>query len=330
MRQPVRGAALAAGLLVLPLAGAMPARAAPGELKAAPCSMPLDNEPQDIVEAIEASGQDDHIFAFVLAPSTDYCTPTWDGKADQEVATDTAVKAKADAVRAAGGTLSAPFGGYNGIEPPAACPDATALADADQQLIDTYQLTPIDLDIEGDDLGDAPGETNRFDAIKLLRERDPDLHVTLTLPLTGVGLTEAGTAEIQRAADVGAEIDLFQLVDFDYGGPGEDMANSATSVAEAFHAQLRELHPELDDATACARTGLILMNEHTDQPSELFTQDTFRALLDHAQQKQIGRLSSWSLNRDRACTQPGGWVDGGCSSVEQQPYDFAKIIAEYQ
>jgi chitinase len=39
------------------------------------------------------------------------------------------------------------------------------------------------------------------------------------------------------------------------------------------------------------------------------------------------RLSFWSLNRDRACTGATGWVDGKCSSVSQQPYDFARIIA---
>lgn len=329
-KKPIRWAALAAGLLMLPIAGAMTAQAAPGELKAAPYYMPLDNEPQDIAEAIQASGQKDYIFAFALAPSTDSCTPTWDGKVGQEIATDTAVEAKADAVRAAGGNISVSFGGYNGIELATACADATALADAYQQVIDKYELTHIDLDIEGDDLGDVAGETKRFEAIKTLKERNPDLHVTLTLPMTTVGLNEAGKAEIQRAKDMGAEIDLFKIMDFDYGGPGQDMANSAISVAEAFHKQLRELHPEFDDAAAYARTGVILMNGHTDQPSELFTPDTFRALLDYAEQKQIGRLSYWALNRDRVCTQPGGWADGKCSSVEQQPYEFTKIIAEFQ
>ncbi|MCA1187943.1 MULTISPECIES: chitinase [unclassified Saccharopolyspora] len=332
----IRMAALAAGLLVLPFTGAAaaathaPAPAAAGDLRAAPYYMPLDNDPQDIAEAIESSGQRDYIFAFVLAPDEGSCTPTWDGKADQEVATDTAVQAKADAVRAAGGDLSVSFGGYNGIELGAACADSAALADAYQQVIDKYELTHIDLDVEGDDLGDVAGETKRFEAIKTLKERNPELHVTLTLPMTTVGLNEAGKAEIQRAKDIGAEIDLFKIMDFDYGGPGDDMANSAISVAEAFHGQLRELHPEYDDAAAYARTGVILMNGHTDQPSELFTPDTFRALLDYANEHQIGRFSYWALNRDRVCTEEGGWADGKCSSIEQAPYEFTKILAEYQ
>ncbi|MFR9727945.1 chitinase [Saccharopolyspora sp. MS10] len=326
----IKWAALAAGLLVLPFTGSPAAQAAPGELRSAPYYMPLDNDPQDIAEAIEASGQKDFVFAFVLAPAEGDCTPTWDGKADQEVANDTAVRAKADAVRAAGGDISVSFGGYNGIDLGAACADAGALTEAYQQVIDEYGLTHIDLDVEGDDLGDVAGETKRFEAIKALKEANPDLHVTLTLPVTTVGLNDAGKAEIQRAKDIGAEIDLFKIMDFDYGGPGQDMANSAISVAEAAHDQLRELHPELDDAAVYARTGVILMNGHTDQPSELFTQDTFRALLDYAKQHEIGRFSYWSLNRDRVCTEEGGWADGKCSSVEQEPYEFTKIVAEYQ
>lgn len=339
--RPLRWAALAAGLLALPPAGgpaaaaapappAAPAPAAPGELRAAPYYMPLDSAPQDIGEAIRASGQKDFIFAFVLAPADGNCTPTWDGKPGQEVATDTAVKAKADAVRQAGGQISVSFGGYNGTELGKACKDAGALADAYQQVIDKYGLTHIDLDIEGDDLGDVPGETKRFEAVKTLKQRNPNLHVTLTMPMTSVGLNDAGKAEIRRAADAGAEIDLFKIMDFDYGGPGQDMANSAVNVAEAFHKQLRQLHPELDDKAAYGRTGVILMNGHTDQPSELYTQDTFRKLLDYAEQRQIGRLSYWSLNRDRVCTEPVGWADGKCSSVQQQPYEFTKILSAFQ
>lgn len=54
-------------------------------IRAAPYYMPLDNDPQDIAEAIKASGVKQFIFAFVLAPSGGGCTPTWDGKASQKV-----------------------------------------------------------------------------------------------------------------------------------------------------------------------------------------------------------------------------------------------------
>src|SRR6266536_6357021 len=80
-------------LLLLPGLPGTPAEAA-GNLTAAPYYMPLDNDPQDIGDAITASGQKSFILAFVLAPNGGGCTPTWDGNAQQPVSGDTAVAAK--------------------------------------------------------------------------------------------------------------------------------------------------------------------------------------------------------------------------------------------
>lgn len=281
--RPIRCAAAAAALVALPFAGVPAANAASGDLHAAPYYMPLDNDPQPISDIVQNSGQKDLILAFVLAPDGGGCTPTWDGQAGQPVSSDTAVTEKVDAVRQAGGDVSVSFGGYNGTELAAACSDSASLASAYQQVIDKYGLAHIDFDIEGDDLGDATTETRRFQAIKTLQQNNPGLEVSLTLPVTTVGLNDAGKAEIQRASDIGADIDLFQIMDFDYGGPGDDMANSAISVAEDFHTQLLDLHPAFDDAQAYAHSGVIAMNGHTDQPSELFTQETFTKLLDYGQ-----------------------------------------------
>ncbi|WP_158890720.1 chitinase [Amycolatopsis anabasis] len=321
---------LGTGLVPAGPAAAQEPSPAAGSLRAAPYYMPLDNKPQDLGEAIAASGQKSYIFAFVLAPDGGGCTPVWDGKATQPVRTDTAVAAKVDQVRRAGGDLSVSFGGYNGRELGAACPDATSLAAAYQQVIDKYALTHIDLDIEGDDLGDVAGETRRFQAVKALQQKNPNLHVSLTLPTTTVGLSDLGRAEIQRARDLGAQIDLYKIMAFDYGGPAANMAGDVRRVMELVHGQLARLRPDLDGAGVYRRTGLILMNGHTDQPSELFTVDTFRNLLGYARDHQLGRLSYWSLNRDRVCVGNVGWVDGKCSSVSQQPYDFTKIVAQFQ
>ncbi|MGI5227005.1 chitinase [Actinoallomurus sp. CA-142502] len=323
-------AALAACLLTLTVrpASASPApRLAAAPLRAAPYFMPLDDHPQPISEITGDVRQ--LILAFVLAPSGGGCTPTWDGA--QPVSADTTVKADVDALRAAGGDVAVSFGGYNGVELGAACPDATSLARAYQQVIDAYGLTHIDLDIEGDDLGDVAGETRRFQAVRLLKQNAAAagraLDVSLTMPVTTVGLSDLDRAEIQRAKDDGADIDTYAVMAFDYGGPAATMAADVEKVMEAAHAQLAALRPDLSSDQVYARTGLTLMNGHTDQPSELFTTGTFTTLLGYATAHHLARLSFWSLNRDRACTGNVGWVDGACSSVDQQPYDFARIVA---
>jgi chitinase len=334
VRRPRAWTALTACLLILSglsgRADAATPHLAAGGLRAAPYYMPLDNDPQPISE-ITSSGLRQLVLAFVLAPNGGGCTPTWDGTAP--VAGDTTVAADVDALRAAGGDVAVSFGGYNGVELGAACPDAASLAAAYQQVIDKYALTHIDLDIEGDDLGDAAGETKRFQAVRILKQNAAaagrSLDVSLTMPVTTIGLSDLDKAEIQRAVDNGADIDTYAVMAFDYGGPAASMAEDVQKVMEDAHAQLVALRPDLSSSDVYARTGLTLMNGHTDQPSELFTQDTFTTLLGYATDHHLARLSFWSLNRDRSCTGDTGWADGKCSSVTQQPYDFARIIARF-
>jgi hypothetical protein len=297
-----------------------------GSLVSAPYFMPLDNQAQSISDITANSGTKDLVLAFVLAPDGGGCTPTWDGNAAQPVSGDSAVAADVDAVRAAGGDVAVSFGGYNGTELAAACGDAGSLAAAYQAVISKYALKYIDFDIEGDDLGDTATENERFQAISTLEQDNPGLTVSLTLPATTVGLSDLDKDEINLAKTDGTRIDLYTMMDFDYGGNGS--AADVEGVAEDFHSQLVSLTGD-DDATAYAHSGLILMNGHTDQPSELYTVDTFTGLESYAAQHHIGRLSYWALNRDRACTGTTGWVEGYCSSVDQQPYDFTKILGQY-
>ncbi|CAG2177681.1 unnamed protein product [Oppiella nova] len=298
-----------------------------GGLRAAPYYMPLDNNGQDFdfSQIIKQTGVKQFILAFPLATDDGKCIPTWDGKANLKIADDTVVLGKVKQIRASGGDVSVSFGGYNGVELGHVCGDVNALVNAYQTVIDKYSLTNVDFDIEGDDLGDVQGETLRAKAIKVLKDnakaKGKDLFVTLTLPSTTVGLSELGKAEIKRTLDLGAHIDLYKIMAFDYGGPGADQVNSVITVMEDVHKQLKQLRPDLNEQQVYASTGLILMNGHTDQPSE--------KLIDYANQKKLGRVSYWALNRDRQCTGPVGWVNGTCSSVTQQPWDFTKTLANF-
>jgi hypothetical protein len=290
--------------------------------------MPLDNNPQNITDAMGASGEKNFLLAFVL--DSGGCTPAWGGSSGATVAADTQVAATISAIRSAGGDAAVSFGGYNGTELGQSCGSASALAAAYQSVIDKYRLTHIDLDVENTALGDSANETKRFQAIRTLQQQYPNLVVQLTIPMTSVGLPDTGKAEIQAAISAGARLDVVNIMDFDYGLTSGTQVSADETVAEDVHAQLKALYG-WDDVTAYAHTSLQLMNGHTDQPSELFTQDTFTSLLGYAQQHHLAQFSYWDLNRDRACdpSVQHNWADGSCSSVSQQPYDFTKITAQY-
>jgi hypothetical protein len=163
------------------------------------------------------------------------------------------------------------------------------------------------------------------------RAAGKQLHVTLTIPMTTVGFPDTGKAEIQAGISAGVSFDLVNIMAFDYGlTNASTMVASVELVADAAKNQMKTLYG-YDDATAYAHLGLQLMNGHTDQPSELFLQSDFTALLGYARAHHFGWLSYWSFNRDRVCdpSVPHNWADGTCSSVTQQPWDFSKIVAQY-
>jgi Carbohydrate binding domain/Glycosyl hydrolases family 18 len=288
--------------------------------------MPLDNSPQSISDIVNGSGENQFLLSFVLDSGN--CTPAWDGESGQSVSADTTVLADVNAIRAAGGDVGVSFGGYNGTELGATCGSSAALANAYQQVVDKYHLTRVDLDWEGDDL-DA-NMSVRWAAIKTLEQDNPGLTVSLTLPMTTVGLPDTGKDEIRQAIADGARIDVVNIMDFDFGLTSGTETAAAETVANDVNTQLQSLYG-WDAATAWAHTSIQLMNGHTDQPSELFTQDTFDSLLSFAQADHAAALSYWDVNRDRACdpSVPHNWADGACSSVTQSPWDFTKIITQY-
>jgi hypothetical protein len=293
--------------------------------------MPLENNPQNITDAINAGGVKNFNLAFVL--DSGGCTPAWGGDANHKVSGDSTVTGVVSAVRAKGGDVAVSFGGYNGVELGATCGGSSGLANAYQQVINKYNLTRIDLDYEGDDL-DA-NMAVRFGAIKTLQNNAKaagrQLHVSLTIPMTTVGFPGSGIDELNQAKAAGVSFDIINIMAFDYGlTNASDQVTSVEMVAQAAQNQLKQVFG-WDDATAWGHLGLQLMNGHTDQPSELFTQATFQSLLGYARSKHVGWFSYWSLNRDRACdpSVPHNWADGSCSSVSQNPYDFTKIVAQY-
>src|ERR1700722_9295784 len=293
--------------------------------------MPLDNNPpgaSQIAAIMTATGEKDFMLSFVL--DSGGCIPAWDGSSSQLVSSDTTVAALISAIRGAGGDAGVSFGGYNGTELGQDCSSASALASAYQSVITKYQLTHVDFDIENTALGDSGNELKRFQAIAILEGEDPGLVVSLTIPMTSVGLPGTGTGEIQQAIAAGARIDVFGIEDFDYGLLSGTQVSSDETVASDVASQLETLYG-WSAATAWSHIGITLMNGHTDQPSELFTQATFTSLLSFAQGNHVAWFTFWSFNRDQPC--PAGavepWAPGTCSNISQNPYDFTKIVAQY-
>jgi Carbohydrate binding domain len=288
--------------------------------------MPVDNSPAPISTIISQSGEKEFNLAFVL--DSGGCTPAWDGDASMPVSTDTTVLADIQAIRAAGGDVAVSFGGYNGTELGTTCGSASALAAAYQQVITKYSLDRVDFDYENGALDSNTAV--RFGAIAILEKNNPNLKVSLTIPMTTVGFPGTGTDEISQAKADGARIDVINAMDFDTGLTSGTEVAQTENIADDAVTQLESIYG-WSAAQAWSHLGIQLMNGHTDQPSELFAQSDFQTLLGFVQANHPAWFSFWSVNRDYQC--PAGvaeaWAPGTCSNITQNPYDFTKIVVQY-
>ena len=196
-----------------------------------------------------------------------------------------------DAIRSAGGDVAVSFGGYNGTELGTTCGSASALANAYQQVITKYDLKRVDFDYENGALDS--NTAIRFGAIRILEQNNPNLTVSLTIPMTTVGFPGSGTDEIQQADDDGARLDIINIMDFDTGLTSGTEVAQTEAIANDAIGQLESIYG-WSAATAWSHLGLQIMNGHTDQPSELFTQDTFNQLLAFARANHPAWFSFWS------------------------------------
>jgi hypothetical protein len=105
------------------------------------------------------------------------------------------------------------------------------------------------------------------------------------------------------------------------------MGQATVSAVEGLKAAVKNAYG-YSDSVAYAHSGLSSMNGLTDDPGETVTTADFTTILNYARQHHIARFAFWSVNRDRACG--SGSDPDACSGISQQPYDFTKIVAQYQ
>jgi chitinase len=283
---------------------------------AAPYLMPLDNDPPNPVDVMNATGLKAFQLAFVLADGSS-CAPAWDGTA--AVSSDTAVAGTISSIRAAGGDVSVSIGGYNGTKLGQVCGTPAATAAAYQQVIDKYGLHAMDFDLEEPEYENTAAVANEIGAAQILQKNNPGLYISVTTAGTSAGTGWFGQQMLNQAKTDGFTPDNFSIMPFDGGFNG---ASSQISALQAFNSLLQSTFG-WDSATAYAHEGVSMMNGRSDS-GEYFYQSDFQSVLDFAQTNHLARYTFWSVNRDRACSPPdnNGQTSGTCSSVPQNAWDF--------
>ena len=288
----------------------------------------------------QQSGVKHFTLAFLETTSKSSCTLAWDGDKAQPVSGGRYLT-EIGTLRAAGGDVIPSLGGWSadqgGTEIGDSCKDVTAIFAAYRDLVLKYEVSRIDMDIEGRSLTKADGIDRRNQAIKLLQDWaaspavNRPLTISYTLPTSASGLEASGVAVLQNAKTRGVRIDFVEPMVFDYyDRTTTNMGQAAVDAMNGLHAQLHTLLPTLSDPQLWAMQGATIMNGIDDYPrrTEVTQLADAQTLRDFAVAHGMSALSMWAIQRDNGnCPGVGGAND--CSGIAQSSWAFSNILRTF-
>ncbi len=275
--------------------------------------------------------------AFLQTVARGSCEIAWNGDASKPVAWST-YGGDIVRIRAAGGDVVPSFGGYSadhdGTELADSCHSVPAIAAAYEQVVRTYGVTRIDLDVEDRSLNHKAAIHRRNLAIAMVqswaRAHGREVQFVYTLPTGMGGLDPQSVVLLQDAAAVGARVQVVNIMTFDYyDGVPHEMARDTDTSARAVLAQLRTVYPRASTKALWARLGVTEMIGIDDfGPAETLTLADAHRVRAWAELHGIAELSFWALQRDDGGC-PGVAGSDDCSGVLQARWAFSRTFEPF-
>jgi chitinase len=231
---------------------------------------------------------------------------------------------------AAGGHVKASFGGSTGTYVESACADATSLATAIGNFVDTTGITDLDFDIEQAAALAPAMNTMRGQALKMVQD-SRKIQVSFSLegdgPKSGDpspqggGLNSDGISVVTQAVAAGVKISHVNLLTMDFGDMplGTALAPIVISSLTDGNSQLMKIIPGLTTDQAWPMLGATPMIGANDD-AEVFSLTDAQALATFAIDHGLGLVSFWDIQRDAAACQDQ------CSGYNKMDFDYDNIL----
>jgi Glycosyl hydrolases family 18 len=347
--------ALALGLCV-PLTLALGAGAAAAAARSAPAAHTVVSHPRNLIPrhvyapyfetwtranipaTARKSGAHYLTLAFLQTPKKGSCTVAWDGNPRQAVKPGGRYVHQVRELRAMGGDVVPSFGGFSadqgGTEIADSCPSVPKIAKAYENVVTTYGVTRLDMDVEANSLNNKAGIERRSEALALLQQWAANTHRTVQIVFTiGVepwGLPSNCLNVLQSAAAQGVRFTV-NIMAFDYyikqSQTGIEMGKAAIKALNGTHAQLAQLYPQLSVRGLWSIEGITILPGIDDYPKK--TEVTYlpdaRAIASFAQSHGMPELSIWAIQRDNGGC-PGTIDSNSCSGIKQPTWAFSHVF----
>ncbi|RQG99214.1 PKD domain-containing protein [Natrarchaeobius oligotrophus] len=170
------------------------------------------------------------------------------------------------------------------------------LKEAYADLLDTFDVTHLDIDDENAEDPDRPDDLHeiRNEALALLKDERPEVTVGFTVSATPDGIVEWGESPgkvfIEDAVEKGLELDYVQPMTMHFDGEPENF-ETITSALEGTVDFLEEVYPEKSEDELWAMVGV------TPYLGEITT-DVASELVDYANEKGMYSIAPWVLGED--------------------------------
>jgi cellulose synthase/poly-beta-1,6-N-acetylglucosamine synthase-like glycosyltransferase len=283
------------------------------------------------------------VLGFVVSDPASRCQPSWGAaytlpQANQSLA----LSSRIVQLQQDGEQPIVSFGGEAHTSLDVGCTTVSRLTSAYQSVIDAYQLTGIDLDIEGAALSNFAAEQRRADAVAALEQAARAAHrplsVWLTLPVEPSGLQANAISVISSMLADHVSITGINVMTMDFTKPpaaGGTMLTLVKTALTTVHTQLTSLYPKygihLLPQQIWQRLGATVMIGQNDIGGENFTTGDAQGLVSFAGATHLGRISMWSLNRDSQCGSSfpeRGMLSNTCSGTAQSGMEFSQIFGQ--
>jgi chitinase len=282
------------------------------------------------------------MLSFVVASKSAPCSPSWGGSYTlDEASVSLDLDRRIARLQDNGGVVAVSFGGQKNSELATTCTSVSELAQAYLGVIDRYNLSTIDLDLEGTALLDSQATDRRAEALALVQKQRRDaghpLAIWLTLPVTSTGLAVEGQQTV--AATLAKKVDIagVNAMTMDYGNSlthGMTMLTASEDALTAVQRQLGVLYLReqisLTQSTLWSKVGATPMIGQNDDAGEIFTLADAAKFNHFAKSHGVGRMSMWSLNRDLTCGSNYTTLDiesDSCSGVNQGAQHYATVLS---
>jgi len=263
------------------------------------------------------------------------CTPTWGGVgatvANDTLPNGTTILSLVQGVRAAGGDVIISFGGASGTELALGCTTVSSLQAAYQAVLNKYSVnssTPVrlDFDIEGGATTDTASIDRRNQALVGLKNANPNLVISYTLPVLPTGLVASGVNILNRVKVSGLNVNVINVMAMDYGSANDNGGQMGLSAQQA----ASNTHNQVVAAGLTSSIGVTPMIGINDVNTEIFQLADAQSLLNFANANSyITRLSMWSVARDNGGCPNQGFASPTCSGISQANWAFSNILKPF-